>query len=114
MQQIKEPIRLLPEQKSFLLSRNNCKQDSLENFNNTLVIASDTMSRCYSEIFKTITQLTNLDEECSLYEGNILTNQDLIIAAKALNRVQDRLDQNLITANPYILQIEKHKNRNRS
>ncbi|WP_201308283.1 hypothetical protein [Companilactobacillus farciminis] len=113
MQQVKEPIRLLPEQKTFLLSRNNYKQDSLENFNNTLVIASDTMSRCYSEIFKIITQLTNLDEECSLYEGNILTNQDLIIAAKALNRVQDRLDQKLIKANPYVLQIEKHKNRDR-
>lgn len=113
MQQVKEPIRLLPEQKTFLLSRNNYRQDSLENFNNTLVIASDSMSRCYSDIFETITQLTNLDEECSFYQGNMLTNQDLIIAAKALNRVQDRLDQKLIKANPYVLQIEKHKNRDR-
>lgn len=92
MQQIKEPTRLLPEQKTFLLSQGKYKKNSHENMNNTLVIASDSMSRCYSDIFETITQLTN---------------QDLIIAAKALNRVQDRLDQNLIKANPYILQIEK-------
>jgi len=103
MLQTKEPIRLLPEQKTFLMPQGKFKVNSSENVNKTLIITSDTMNRIFSEIFDTITQLTNLDNECSDYQGDLAMNNDLIIAASAVYRVQNRADKKLVAANPNVL-----------
>lgn len=115
MQQIKESIRLLPEQKTFLLSgsKYQAPKGSLESMNKTLIRNSDSMELAYKQASKTIESITKLDDENSYYDGNIEINLKLIKMAALADECREYFDGLLVNANPYILQIEKHKNRDR-
>ncbi|CAJ2235712.1 hypothetical protein FD33_GL002244 [Companilactobacillus paralimentarius DSM 13238 = JCM 10415] len=110
MQQVKEPIRLLPEQKTFMLPQGQFRRDSIENVINTTITGSDTMARVYKSMFDVITRVTNLDDENSHYQGDIELNRKLITIASLADWCQKRFDQKTIAASPNILKLGSEQN----
>lgn len=107
MLQTKESLRLLPEQKTFLLPSGRYKADSLENMNQTLIKASDAMDLVYKQLYGTVTYLTKLDDECSKYQGNIEVNLKLIAMATMADQLGKKFDQLLTDANPGVKEVSK-------
>lgn len=96
-------MELTPELKMLLLpTSRSYSRDSIDNLNQTLIVASDVAESAYSQLYGTLENLTALDDECSIYQGDIELNDDIILAASLINHIQRRIDKKLVDANPHI------------
>lgn len=105
MLQTKEPLRLLPEQKTFLLPCGHYKVDSVEKATETMIKGSDAMGQVYKETFETLVNITKQDNDNPHYQGDLELNQNLIKLARLADWCQKRFDQKTIAANPNILKL---------
>lgn len=100
-------IELTPELKMLLLPTNRSySRDSIDNLNQTLIVASDVAESAYGQLYGTLENLTALDDECELFQGDIQLNNDIILAASLINHIQRRIDKKLVDANPHILDVQ--------
>lgn len=109
MLQIKK-IRLLPEQKTFLLPWGHYRVDSVEKATETTIKGSDAMARAYNDAFETLVNITQQDNDNPNYQGDIELNKKMIELARLADWCQRRFDQKTIAANPDVLKLEDIQN----
>ncbi|WP_125711749.1 hypothetical protein [Companilactobacillus kedongensis] len=100
-------IELTPELKMLLLpTSRSYSRNSVDNLNQTLIVASDVVESAYGQLYGTLENLTALDDECELFQGDMQLNNDIILAASLINHIQRRIDKKLVDANPHILDVQ--------